>query len=158
MCRLPPPIPEDTYRRVEHALTHRAENRRRALDRLARAEQEAYDVHGPNLDRVGSGGGSQDRVERAALKLAHAREAADAARSWDKVYRLCMETYQGTCIAQAARMLIDEKLSQAETARKLMCTRQTVRRYKDDFIYRCAVLAVQFGILKIVEDDEHDQL
>lgn len=149
MGKLPSPIPGNVYRHVEHRLRHREAILRRALQELAQAEGDAGAIRSPGAESVGGGNGSSDRVCSAAIRIAEARTRVTRAQTWLRVYRQTMDAFAGTDAGRAVRHLFDKGISQAEAARILSCDRQTIRRYKDDFIIRAAFLAVGCGLIKM---------
>ena len=149
MGKLPSPIPGNVYRHVEHHIRHRNTVLRRALLALAQAEGDAGAIRSPGAESVGGGNGSSDRVCSAAIRIAEARTRVTRAQTWLKIYRQTMDAFAGTDAGRAVRHLFDKGISQAEAARILSCDRQTIRRYKDDFIIRAAFLAVGCGLIKM---------
>ena len=159
MGKLPSPIPGNVYRHVEHHIRHRNAVLRRALLALAQAEGDAGAIRSPGAESVGGGSGSSDRVCSAALRIAEARTRVTRAQTWLKIYRQTMDAFAGTDAGRAVRYLFDKSVSQAEAARILSCDRQTIRRYKDDFIIRASFLAVGCGLIRMtvggsVREDE----
>ena len=152
MGKLPSPIPGNVYRAVEHHLRHRAAVLRRALLDLSDAESDAGAIRSPGAESVGGGSGGSDRVCGAALRIAEARTRVTRAQTWLSVYQQTMDVFSGTDAGRAVRYLFERALSQAESARKLNCDRQTIRRYKDDFIIRASFLAVGCGLIRMKDD------
>lgn len=152
MGKLPSPIPGNVYRHTEHRLRHRSAILKRALQGLSQAEADAGAIGSPGAGNAGGGkGGVSDRVGEQAVRLAEARNRVTRAQAWIKVYRWTMDVFRGTDAWDAVRLLFDRQLTQAETARRLSRDRQTVRRYKDEFIIRAAFLAVSWGLIRMNE-------
>lgn len=160
MGKLPSPIPGNVYRTVEHHVRHRKRILQAALQALSAAEDDAGAIRSPGAGNCGgSGGGVSDRVGDAAIRIAEARAKVTRAQLWISVYRWTMDAFAGTDAERAVRYLFDKGINQAETARKLNCDRQTVRRYKDDFLLRAAFMGVSMGLIRLnnggrVQEDE----
>ena len=153
MKPLPPPIPASVYRKTEYMLRHRRALQKKAAEILREAEHQAYDARGPSLDRIGSGGGTADRLEQGAIRVLEARDKAGRTLLWDKAVQMTAEIYRGTDAGRCARMLFDGGISMAECAKKFGCDRQTVRRWKDMFVIRCAFFAAQYGLVRIDKEE-----
>ena len=151
MGKLPSPIPGNVYRCTEQRIRHRSAYLSRALQQLNEAEQDAGAIGSPGAEKIGGSGSGTDRVCAAAIRIAEAREKVQKAQTWIRVYRLTMEAFQGTEAFRCVRLLFDKSVSQAETARMIGRDRQTVRRYKDEFIIRAAFLAVSMGLIRMSE-------
>ena len=150
MGKLPSPIPGNVYRTVEHRMRHRSGILRRALQALAQAEADAGAIRSPGAGSEGGGGGGiSDRTSDAAMKLAEARDRVTRAQNWIRVYKWTIDVFRTTEAWDAVRLLFDKGLSQAEAARRINRDRQTVRRYKDEFIIRAAFLAVSWGLIRL---------
>ena len=159
MGKLPSPIPGNVYRHVEHRLRHREAILRRALQELAQAEGDAGAIRSPGAESVGGGNSSSDRVCSAAIRIAEARSKVEKAKVWLRVYRWTMDVFAGTDAGRAMKLIFEKSVCQAEAARQLNCDRQTVRRYKDDFVIRASFLAVSWGLIRMnfegrVREDE----
>lgn len=149
MGKLPSPIPGNVYRYVETRIRHRSAYLARALESLSEAEQDAGAIGSPGAEKVGSGGGGSDRVSAAALRISDARDRVVKCQAWIRVYQLTMEAFQGTDAFRCVRLIFDRAASQAEAARAISRDRQTVRRYKDEFVIRAAFLAVSMGLIRM---------
>ena len=150
MGKLPSPIPGNVYRTVEHRMRHRSGILRRALQLLNQAEHDAGAIHSPGANRTGGGsGGISDRTSDAAMKLAEARARVTRAQDWIRVYKWTLDVFRSTEVWDAVRLMFDKGCSQAETARRINRDRQTVRRYKDEFVIRAAFLAVSWGLIRM---------
>lgn len=148
-------IPDSIYAECEKWLRGREGLIEQAQRRLERAREAAYAARAAAMDKNG-GRGSQDGsgLERMALRVAEAEEQLRRALSWDDVFvRLDRMLPVESMAGKVGRYLYQRGMTQKYIADLLGCDRQTVRRYQDDYVVRCALLAVQAGLITIAEDE-----
>lgn len=154
MGKLPCPIPPAVYRKVEHRLRHREQLLREALEALASAEADAGAIASPAAGRIGGSGGVSDQTASRAVRITEARRRVVLAKKWIWVHEETEEAFRGTDAGRAVRLIFDQGRTQADAARAIRCDRQTIRRYKDDYIIRAAFLAVSAGLIRLRKGDD----
>lgn len=150
-------VPARIYKTIEHQLRLHGHVPQTddAMDALVEAWHHATDVHAPAFDSVGGGhGGSHDRLERCVLALLDAEDALSDVARWQLVYKELDKIFDGTKEGAAAQLIYDQRMSQEEAAQVLGVDRQTVRRMRDAYVGRAALLAASAGIINVWEDSE----
>lgn len=123
-----------------------------AAEMLITAREEALGVKSPGGETSGGhGGGVSNRVQDGALRVIAAEETLLTANRWAFVHARLREIFDGTDEGDVARMLYVEMLTSQEIAKKRGVDRQTVRRLRDNYVIRAALLAAEHGLVRMSE-------
>ena len=128
-----------------------------AQERLREARQAAEAVHSAPPDPNGGshGAGRGDGLERAAIRAVEAEEQLRQALAWDDVFTRMDRIYPEGCLEDTiSRLMYDKGYSQAAVCQALGLHRVTVRRYRDTYVINLALLAVQAGLARWMENGE----
>lgn len=141
-------IPEAVYQQIDRKLRIRRKLKERAEARLERARMKAGISSGTGSATGGTRGSVSDRTGRAAVAIVTAQRQLERTMQWLKVFSTVDDIYPETTEEGAtARMIYGCGMSQQEICRKTGCTRSTIRRRLDRYIYRCALLAAAEGLI-----------
>lgn len=151
-------IPTEIYNAVENMIRKRDSYFRDVQEALMKARAKAFDISAPS----GAGGSGKyrsgkSRVERAAIQLAKVEEEYAAAIKWMDIFKQLDESFpQDTSVGFTVSLLYGNGMSQEDVCRFTGSNRQTVRRNRDKYIVFAALLAVQAGLIEIVNLGEID--
>lgn len=140
-------IPETIYQKIDQKLRIRRKLKQRAEARLNRARMKAG-ISGQGSGPGGTRGNVSDRTGRAAVDIVTAEKHLEKTMKWLRVFDTVDRIYPETSEeGSAARMIYDRGMSQMDVCRLTGCTRSTIRRRIDRYIYRCALLAAAEGLI-----------
>lgn len=148
-------IPRALYARIEREL--HAQPIRAAMDAEEALRQRMEDAHGlksPALDGAGGKpGGPSDRVQDGALGVLEAERALDVRRRWADVAICLHEAFAGSQTEKVARLLYTDGVRAGEIAVILGVDRQTVKRRRNEYVTRAALLAAERGLIRMSDYD-----
>lgn len=141
-------IPESVYQTITRKLRGRDKMKEKAEARLMRARMKAGISSSGNESGSGSGGHISDRTGQAAVAIVTAERNLQKVMQWLRVFETVdlvypMESNEG----HAAYLIFRSKKSQQDVCRIVGCTRSTVRRWIDNYILRCALIAIAEGLI-----------
>lgn len=149
-------IPKALYARIERRLCQDGEAAiRQAREALADARAQAYAIASPQ-GGTAHGGGHGDPVQASAMRIIAAERALDTELRWNDLRTRLADLLPTARTAQTAQMIYRKRMSSAETARRLGVDRQTIRRDRDDAVFRASVLAAEMGLIRAEEMREED--
>lgn len=138
-------IPKRIFSQVEGVLRVRDRLEPEAKMALYKARRAA---DGAAARRIGK--------QQAQRMVRRCEKRLEAARQWQAVFALLDRTFPaGSEEGKVAALLYGEKRTQEEICALFQCTRQTVRRRRDNYVCHCALFAAAAGLIQIRED-EHD--
>lgn len=147
-------IPGRIYRRVEAALHRRDTAAALALARIREAEARATgataQMDGERVQTSSTG----DRLERSVIALAEARDAYADALSWEHVFRRADRYFEGRDEGRCAELFYRRHKSQQQVAGEMYVDRQTVRRWRDNYVVFCALVAAEYGLITMGGQDD----
>ena len=143
-------IPEAPYREVESRLRIRKKARQEAETLIAEALSDAVSLTGPLARDSGSGKGPPgDPPGRGADKVLRAREKLAETEAWEAVFRKTETDFPpGSEQHKITALHYEAGLTLAEIAAAMHYDRQTIRRKRDEFVYRAAWYAAEGGLTK----------
>ena len=143
-------IPEAPYREVEYRLRIRKKARQEAEKLIAEALSDAVSLTGPLARDSGSGKGPPgDPTGRGADKVLRAREKLAETEAWEAVFRKTEADFPpGSEQHKITALHYEAGLTLAEIAAAMHYDRQTIRRKRDEFVYRAAWYAAEGGLTK----------
>lgn len=153
-------IPEDIYQTVEAKLRSREKMTNEAGRRMARAREYATNTAAPPISS--SGGKTnrkKSRVEIGAVRAVEAEKELKDMLAWLEVFRCVDEIYPGVSDeGKVARMMYAEGLSQEDVCKITGCSRMTIRRRRDRYVIRTALLAAGKGLIseEVIKDGNID--
>ena len=140
-------IPATIYQMIDKKLRRRETLKQRAEARLERAKMKA----GSNGLLVGPAGrhrSTADPTGRHATSIAAAENYLKRTMQWLNVFEAVDRIYpDSTDEGAAARMIYGKGMSQQEVCAATGCTRSTIRRRVDSYIFRVALLAAAEGLI-----------
>ena len=140
-------IPDEIYQTIDRKLRIRRKMKQRAEARLERARMKAG-INGQGSGPGGKHGNTSDRTGRAAVAIVTAENQLKKTMKWLSVFETVDRIYPDTSEeGAAARMIYGRGMSQQDVCRVTGCTRSTIRRRIDRYIYRCALLAAAEGLI-----------
>ena len=151
-------LPKAVYRQTEKQLRDRWKMLPRARQKLYRAQQQVYSVHGAQADfSGGSHPGNADRLSAGALRILQAEEDVQRAEAWMDVFRMMDRTFpfESTSEGLVAGLLYGNGMTVEEVCRATGSKRTTVIHRRDNYVCHCALFAAAAGLIQIRED-EHD--
>ena len=123
-----------------------------AAQQLIERREEALCIKSPGSEPSGGhGGGVSNRVQDGVLRVIAAEESLDAANRWALVLTRLGEIFEGQKEKEMAELLYGQKLTAQEIAARWGVDRQTVRRIKDNYVIRAALLAAEHGLVRMSE-------
>lgn len=123
-----------------------------AAEVLISRREEAFGVKSPSSETAGGhSGGVSNRVQDGVLRVMAAEETLHTASRWAFVYARLGEIFDGTDEGEIARLLYVEELTAQEIAKSRGVDRQTVRRLRDNYVIRAALLAAENGLVRMDE-------
>lgn len=121
-----------------------------AAEALISRREEAFGVKSPSGEQSGGhSSGVSNRVQDGVLRVIAAEETLETANRWAFVYMRLGEIFDGTDEGEVARMLYAQKMTAQEIARNRGVDRQTVRRLRDSYVIRAALLAAEHGLVRM---------
>ena len=143
-------IPEVSFTEVEWRLRHRKDARKEAEQLLAEALSDATSLHGPMARDASPGKGTPgDPTGRGADRILRAREKVAAIEAWEKVFQKTERDFPpGTDQHKIASLHYESGMTMAELSAAMHYDRQTIRRKRDEFIYRAAWYAAEEGLTR----------
>lgn len=148
-------IPRALYTRIERELN--AQPIRAAMAAEEALRQRMEDAHGlksPALDGAGGKpGGPSNRVQDGALSVLDAERMLEVRRKWADVEMRLDKAFSGTETQEVARLLYTEGKRASEIAAMLGMDRQTVKRRRDEYVTRAALLAAERGLIRMSDYD-----
>lgn len=139
-------IPEIIYQEIDRKLRIRPKLMQRAQAKLDRARAKAG--ISSQAGTVGTRGSVSDRTGRAAVAIVTAQRQMERTMKWLKVFETVDQIYpENSEEGAAARMIYRRGMSQQDVCRITGCTRSTIRRRIDRYIFRCALLAAAEGLI-----------
>ena len=145
-----PQFTDAMYAQCEQHLKDRMGAIERANNNLKEARAAAYVARGARLDKTGGHGSSSgSALENAALRVTQAEDELRRALKWDDIARRLRRAYppESTRQGKLALLLYDRGMTQADAARIMGVERVTIRRWKDDYIMACIILAVEARLI-----------
>ena len=141
-------IPESVYQTITRKLRGRDKMKERAEARLMRARMKAGISSSGNESGSGSGGHISDRTGQAAVAIVTAERNLQKVMQWLRVFETVDAIYPPESNEGHAAYLIFRKFkTQQDVCRMTGCTRSTVRRWIDNYIFRCALIATAEGLI-----------
>lgn len=140
-------IPESVYQTITRKLRGRDKMKERAEARLMRARMRAG-ISSSGNDGGGSGNRTSDRTGQAAVAIVTAERQLQKVMLWLRVFDAVDQIYPpDSNEGRAALLIFRNKKSQQDVCRIIGCTRSTVRRWIDSYIFRCALIAIAEGLI-----------
>lgn len=144
-------IPRALYARIEREL--HAQPIRAAIAAEEALRQRMEDAHGlksPALDGAGGKpGGTSNRVQDGALRVIEAERMLETRRKWADVAAQLDEAFAGTKTGEVARLMYTDGRRASEIAGLLGVDRQTVKKRRDEYVTRAALLAAERGLIRM---------
>lgn len=142
-------IPENVYQMVEVKLRNRRKMAETARKRLNRARECATDISAPAVGQIGGKNGHRkSRVEKAALRVIEAEKDMEETMKWLDVFSAMDRIFPASTNEGVVAMLMyGSGMSQEEVCRFTKCTRVTIRRRRDRYVIRTALLAARKGLI-----------
>ena len=141
-------IPETIYQMIDRKLRIRKKLKQRAEARLSRARMKAGISSVQGSGTGGTRGNTSDRTGRAAVAIVTAEKQLEKTMKWLQIFDTVDRIYpESSEEGSAARMIYSQGMSQMDVCRVTGCTRSTIRRRIDRYIYRCALLAAAEGLI-----------
>lgn len=126
-----------------------------AAEALICRKEEALCVKSPGAGSTGGrSGGVSNRVQDGTLRIIAAEETLETANRWAAVMTRLHEIFDGKPEGEIAEMLYAQKLSAQEIALRRGVDRQTIRRMRDSYVIRAALLATEAGLVRMSEYTE----
>lgn len=157
-------LPPELRTQIERRLFNRANAVRSAEAYLQKCRVDAYavkvsapsiDVPDANADGVNpaairSTGGTHDAVAMAAMSVVSAEKRLDDARSWAAAMDAADDYFGADDIrVKIIRDHYSSMMQDAQISALLGVDRQTVRRYRDEYITILAIIAAEKGLISI---------
>lgn len=140
-------IPESVYQTITRKLRGRDKMKERAEARLMQARMRAG-ISSSGNDGGGSGNRTSDRTGQAAVAIVTAERQLQKVLQWLRVFDAVDQIYPpDSNEGRAALLIFRNKKSQQDVCRIIGCTRSTVRRWIDSYIFRCALIAIAEGLI-----------
>ena len=143
-------IPRALYARIEREL--HAQPGRAAMaaeDALMRRREDAHGLKSPAFDGAGKAGGPSNRVQDGALRVIEAERMLETRRKWADVAAQLDAAFAGTKTGEVARLLYTDGRRAREIAGLLGVDRQTVKKRRDEYVTRAALLAAERGLIRM---------
>lgn len=141
-------IPESVYQTITRKLRGRDKLKERAEARLMRARMKAGISSSGNESRSGSTGHISDRTGQAAVAIVTAERQLQKTMKWLRVFEAVDQVYpMDSNEGHAAYLIFRNHKTQQDVCRMVGCTRSTVRRWIDNYILRCALIAIAEGLI-----------
>ena len=141
-------IPESVYQTITRKLRGRDKLKERAEARLMRARMKAGISSSGNESGSGSTGHISDRTGQAAVAIVTAERQLQKTMKWLHVFETVDQVYpMDSNEGHAAYLIFRNHKTQQDVCRMVGCTRSTVRRWIDNYILRCALIAIAEGLI-----------
>ena len=119
----------------------------RAEEKLERARAKAS-LSGTPGEGGGGKGRTSDRTGRAAVAIVNAERQLEKVMRWIHVFETVDNIYpEDSNEGFVAGLIYGNGMSQQDVCRFTGCTRTTVRRRLDRYIFRCALIAAADGLI-----------
>lgn len=144
-------IPRKLYAFIEKKLFEQPyEAVREAAEALITQKEQATGVKSPGSECSGGrSGGISNRVQDGVMRVMAAEENLEAANRWAFVLTRLSEIFEGTEVAEVAELFYAQKMPEADIARSKGKSRQTIRRCRDEYVMRAALLAAENGLVRM---------
>ena len=135
---------------MERRLRRRKEAIEEARREYAEAVSDAVSLTGPLARDSTSGKGQPgDPTGKGAVRVLRAREKVAEIEAWEKVFTRTEHDFPpGSDQHKVCALHYEGGLTLAEIAQAMHYDRQTIRRKKDEFVYRAAWYAAEEGLTK----------
>lgn len=145
-------IPRRLYAHIERRLHERdyAEVAK-ACQSVISSRGDAMNLKSPSLNSGGHSGAISDRVQDGVERVMAAEERLSRALRWQAVFARLDEAFDGTEEALIAQMIYRDKVQVQQIARLLNRDRQTITRYRDNYVTHAALLAAEAGLIRMRE-------
>ena len=149
-------IPRKLYAFIEKKLFEQPyEAVREAAEVLITRKEQATGVKSPGSEYSrGRSVGISNRVQDGVMRVMAAEENLEAANRWAFVLTRLSEIFEGTETAEVAELFYAQKMAEAEIARSKSKSRQTIRRCRDEYVMRAALLAAENGLVRMSEYED----
>lgn len=149
-------IPRKLYAFIEKKLFEQPyEAVSAAAEALITRREEAVGVKSPGSECSGGrSSGISNRVQDGVMRVMAAEENLETANRWAFVLTRLSEIFQGTEVAEVALLFYAQKMTEAEIARSKGKSRQTIRRCRDEYVMRAALLAAENGLVRMSEYED----
>lgn len=97
----------------------------------------------------GRAGGVSNRVQDGVLRVIAAEETLCTANRWAFVLTRLSEIFEGKPEQEIAQRLYVRKMTAQEIATECGVDRQTIRRLRDNYVVRAALLAAEQGLVRM---------
>lgn len=132
-----------------------------AAEALITRREEAFGVKSPGSECSGGrSGGVSNRVQDGVMRVIAAEENLETANRWAFVLTRLSEIFEGTEVAEVADLFYVQKMTEADIAIRISAkraqpyTRQTIRRFRDKYVIRAALLAAENGLVRMSEHED----
>lgn len=140
-------IPESVYQTITRKLRGRDRMKERAETRLMKARMKAG-ISSTGNEGGGSAGHISDRTGQAAVAIVTAERQLQRVMKWLTVFEAVDAIYPpDSNEGRAADLIFRKNKSQQDICRMMGCTRSTVRRWIDSYVFRCALIAIAEGLI-----------
>lgn len=146
-------IPKEIYSLVERKRRARWVAEKRAMLRLQDAQAAAFSLGSPGAGGPSGHSGPGDRTGQLALKVAEAEEKLENARAWEQVFRKMDRWYSfdSSMEGRVAGYLYDNGMGINDIATACGCSRDVVKRSRNNWVYMAALIAAGDGLITIKE-------
>lgn len=144
-------IPQEVYALVERKRRSRWVMIQLAEIALHEAQARAVNIAAPATDAVTIRGSDKDKMTGKVAAILRAEEKLEQARKWEDVFRLMDRVFpfEGSPEGIVAGYMYDNGMTQKEAARACKCSRDTVRRLRDNWVCHAALIAAGEGLIEI---------
>lgn len=145
-------IPRELYKTVEERLSARLNMTREAAEAVEKARSDASALKSPMQNRVGGRpSGTSDSVYIATEAILRAEALLRDAGKWEAVFTFLDSIFAGSQEGRIAEELYftTPRRTMSDVAVSLGVDRQTVRRMRDTYVTRAALLAAEAGLVQI---------
>lgn len=149
-----PLIPQEIYALVERKRRSRYVMIPRAESALMEAQARAVNIAAPAADAVTIRGSDKDKMTGKVAAIIRAEEKLEQARKWEDVFRLMDRVFpfESTKEGIIAGYMYDNGMTQKEASRACHCSRDAVRRLRDNWVCHAALIAAGEGLIRIEKD------
>lgn len=145
-------IPRRLYAHIELRLHERDYTEvAKACQCVISSRGDAMNLKSPSLNGGGHSGAISDRVQDGVERVMAAEERLSRALRWQAVFARLDEAFAGTEEALIAQMIYRDKVQVQQIARLLNRDRQTITRYRDNYVTHAALLAAEAGLIRMRE-------
>lgn len=126
-----------------------------AAEALITQREKAIGVKSPGSECSGGRSGCvSNRVQDGVMRVIAAEENLETANRWAFVLTRLSEVFCGTEIAEVADLFYVQKMTEQSIARSKGKSRQTIRRCRDEYVLRAALLAAENGLVRMSEFED----